>query len=61
MKSYVIHFNWSGSITVNADNQDHAMEIFDWMSVDEVIEHYREETGHSTLYEEIEEIEELDE
>lgn len=61
MQSYVIHFNWSGCVTIDADNQDHAMELFNCMSVDEVIEQYRGETGHSTLYEEIEEIEELDE
>lgn len=61
MKSYVIHFNWSGNITIDADNQDHAMEIFDCMSINEIIEHYRKETSPSTLYEEIEEIEEIDE
>lgn len=60
MKSYVIHFNWSGSVTIAADNQDHALELFNCMSTDEVIEQYREETGHSVLYEEIEAIEELE-
>lgn len=60
MKSYVIHFNWSGSITIDADNQDHALEIFNCMSVDEIMKQYEEETGHSTLYEEIEEVEELE-